>query len=138
MGEYQADQLIGTHPNRTPGWICAGGAEVTRCLGFLDQKPLADLSISRPKSRVQLGNHPTVRRRPARRLYVWVDALINYLTASGAIDPDDGHVGEQGFEDTCPAPGGPADLHLVGKDIHHHARRILADASDGRRPAAAP
>ena len=47
--------------------------------------------------------------------YVWVDALINYLTASGAIDPD-AAPGEQGFDDVS-GSWWPADLHIMGKDI---------------------
>jgi len=47
--------------------------------------------------------------------YVWVDALINYLTASGAIDPA-AEPGEQGFDDVS-GSWWPADLHLMGKDI---------------------
>jgi methionyl-tRNA synthetase len=47
--------------------------------------------------------------------YVWVDALINYLTASGAIHPDR-PVGEQGFDDVA-GSWWPADIHLMGKDI---------------------
>jgi methionyl-tRNA synthetase len=46
---------------------------------------------------------------------VWVDALINYLTASGAIDPSKAE-GDQGFEDVT-LSWWPADMHLVGKDI---------------------
>ncbi|MGD8289476.1 MAG: class I tRNA ligase family protein, partial [Gemmatimonadota bacterium] len=81
-------------------------------LGFL-RKPLGDLSISRPKARVSWGiplpfdeEHVT---------YVWVDALTNYLTASGAIDPS-APPGEEGFEDTS-GSWWPADLHVMGKDI---------------------
>lgn len=81
-------------------------------LGFLRQ-PLGDLSISRPRSRVSWGIE--LPFDPDHVAYVWVDALINYLTASGAIDPAR-EPGEQGFDD----PAGswwPADLHVMGKDI---------------------
>ena len=72
-------------------------------LGFL-QKPLEDLSISRPKSRLSWGielpfdsNYVT---------YVWFDALVNYIS---------------GLEYLPPSPSldryWPASLHLVGKDI---------------------
>lgn len=109
MSAFQ-DALI-AHIEANPGWIVP---EVRRneVLGFL-QKPLGDLSISRPRSRVAWGiplpfdsDHVT---------YVWVDALINYLTASGAIDPSLG-AEAPGFDD----PTGswwPADLHIIGKDI---------------------
>ena len=72
-------------------------------LGFL-QKPLEDLSISRPKSRLSWGielpfdaNYVT---------YVWFDALVNYIS---------------GLEYLPPQPSvdrvWPATVHLVGKDI---------------------
>jgi methionyl-tRNA synthetase len=109
MSAFQEDLIRQIREN--PDWIYP---EMRRneVLGFL-QKPLEDLSISRPRSRLEWGiplpfdeEHVT---------YVWVDALINYVTASGAIRPD-APPGEQGFADS----GGswwPADLHLIGKDI---------------------
>jgi methionyl-tRNA synthetase len=81
-------------------------------LGFL-QKPLADLSISRPRTRLPWGI--PLPFDPEHVTYVWVDALINYVTASGVIDPAAGATAP-GFDDA----GGswwPADLHLIGKDI---------------------
>ncbi len=109
MSTYQ-DALV-RHIEANPDWIVP---EIRRneVLGFL-QKPLEDLSISRPKSRLRWG--VTLPFDADHVSYVWVDALINYLTASGAIHPDR-PAGERGFEDT----GGswwPADLHLMGKDI---------------------
>jgi methionyl-tRNA synthetase len=105
------------HIRENPDWIFPESRR-NEVLGFL-QKPLEDLSISRPRTRLAWGiplpfdeDHVT---------YVWVDALINYLTASGAIDPD-AEPGEQGFDgiDESGRLGGswwPADLHLTGKDI---------------------
>jgi methionyl-tRNA synthetase len=61
---------------------------------------VADLSISRAtlKWGIPLPNDPS------HVLYVWIDALSNYITALGY--PDD------------PAPKfWPADLHLIGKEI---------------------
>jgi methionyl-tRNA synthetase len=109
MSEYQ-EQLV-RHIEEDPGWIVP---EIRRneVLGFL-QRPLEDLSISRPRSRLSWGvplpfdeDHVT---------YVWVDALINYLTASGAIDPEVSP-GQMGFDDAA-GSWWPADLHLLGKDI---------------------
>jgi len=94
-----------------PNWIVPKSRS-NEILGFL-KSPLEDLSISRPSSRVKWGvplpfdsEHVT---------YVWVDALINYLTASGAIDPS-AEVGHRGFAAPTESRW-PADLHLVGKDI---------------------
>ena len=109
MGRYQ--EALVRHIEENPDWIIP---EIRRneVLGFLRQ-PLGDLSISRPKSRVSWGIPlPFDDEHVA---YVWVDALINYLTASGAIDPEQA-VGEQGF-DNVSGSWWPADLHVVGKDI---------------------
>jgi methionyl-tRNA synthetase len=109
MSRFQQDLL--DHIERNPDWIFP---EIRRneVLGFL-QKPLEDLSISRPRTRLQWGiplpfdeEHVT---------YVWVDALINYLTASGAIRPE-ASPSERGFDDVT-GSWWPADVHLIGKDI---------------------
>lgn len=109
MSDYQ-EQLV-RHIEDNPDWIVP---EIRRneILGFLRQ-PLGDLSISRPKSRVSWGIElPFDSDHVA---YVWVDALINYLTASGAIDPSKAP-GQQGFDDVA-GSWWPADLHVMGKDI---------------------
>lgn len=76
-------------------------------LGFL-RKPLEDLSISRPKSRVPWGIE--LPFDPDHVCYVWVDALLNYASAVSYLG------GGSGFDGNF-APWWPADLHLVGKDI---------------------
>lgn len=107
MGSYQ-DALV-AHIEENPDWIAP---EVRRneILGFLRQ-PLGDLSISRPKARLSWGIElPFDTEHVA---YVWVDALINYLTASGAITPG---ADDEGFDDVS-GSWWPADLHVLGKDI---------------------
>jgi methionyl-tRNA synthetase len=109
MSAFQ-DDLV-RHIEANPDWIVPETRR-NEILGFL-QKPLGDLSISRPRSRVSWGiplpfdeDHVT---------YVWVDALLNYFTASGAVTGGAGP-DQPGFSD----PTGswwPADLHLIGKDI---------------------
>jgi methionyl-tRNA synthetase len=47
---------------------------------------------------------------PGHRVYVWIDALSNYLTALGLPEIGDEHDGES-------AKYWPADVHLIGKDI---------------------
>jgi len=109
MSAYQ-DALI-RHIEENPEWIVPD-IRRNEILGFL-RKPLGDLSISRPKTRVSWGiSLPFDDEHVA---YVWVDALINYLTASGAIHPER-PVGEQGFDDVS-GSWWPADLHVMGKDI---------------------
>ncbi len=72
-------------------------------LGFL-RAPLEDLCISRPRSRLAWGiDYPTSKDHV---VYVWFDALVNYVTAAGLTHDD------KKFKTLW-----PADLHLVGKDI---------------------
>lgn len=66
---------------------------------------LSDLSISRPRSRLTWGI--PVPGDPEQTIYVWLDALIGYITASGYP-----------WTPGCESLGGwPADLHVIGKDI---------------------
>ena len=71
-------------------------------LGFL-REPLQDLSISRPKSRLQWGIPLPFDDRFVT--YVWFDALLNYVSALG--DP-----GDDRFRRYWPRVH-----HLIGKDI---------------------
>lgn len=66
---------------------------------------LQDLSVSRPVERLTWGVR--VPGDDSQTIYVWLDALINYLTRAGyPFTP--GKESELGW---------PADLHIVGKDI---------------------
>lgn len=67
---------------------------------------LEDLSISRPTERLSWGI--PVPDDPSQTIYVWVDALINYITKAGYPN------WTPGKED---AGGWPADVQVVGKDI---------------------
>lgn len=67
---------------------------------------LEDLSISRPSERLSWGI--PVPDDPSQTIYVWVDALINYLTVAGFPNWTPGRELEGGW---------PADLHVIGKDI---------------------
>jgi methionyl-tRNA synthetase len=66
------------------------------------ERGLTDLSISR--STFDWGI--PVPGNPDHIMYVWVDALTNYLTATGFPDPD---APRKNFW--------PADVHVIGKDI---------------------
>jgi methionyl-tRNA synthetase len=66
---------------------------------------LEDLSISRPSSRLTWGIR--VPTDPDQTIYVWLDALVNYITKAGyPWAPGAEHRG-----------GWPADVHVIGKDI---------------------
>ncbi len=72
-------------------------------LGFL-KEPLQDLCITRPKSRLTWGiEYPGTKDHV---VYVWFDALVNYLSATGY--PQDLERSKTLW---------PADMHLIGKDI---------------------
>ncbi|KAL4929937.1 methionine--tRNA ligase MSM1 [Aspergillus undulatus] len=66
---------------------------------------LPDLSISRPVERLTWG--VPVPSDNTQTIYVWLDALVNYLTKAGYPFPP-GEGGRLGW---------PADVHVVGKDI---------------------
>ncbi|KAI4259326.1 MAG: hypothetical protein L6R42_004624 [Xanthoria sp. 1 TBL-2021] len=67
---------------------------------------LSDLSISRPVERLSWGI--PVPDDTSQTIYVWLDALINYLTKANYPFqvPGQEH-----------AAGWPADVHVIGKDI---------------------
>ena len=100
MSKYQ--QTLIDHIINNPNFIQPEHRK-NEILGFLRQ-PLSDLCISRPKSRLNWGidlpfdnNYVT---------YVWFDALINYVTATGF-----------GVNDESYQKWWPAEYHLIGKDI---------------------
>ncbi|KAJ2542526.1 methionyl-tRNA synthetase [Coemansia sp. RSA 1822] len=70
-------------------------------LGWL-RMGLEDLSVSRPRNRQQWG--VPVPGDPDHTIYVWVDALINYLTVDG-------------FAKSDALPFFPPNVQVVGKDI---------------------
>jgi len=100
MSKYQ-HQLI-DHIKSHPDFILPPYRK-NEVLGFL-KKPLGDLCISRPKKRLSWGIE--LPFDPEYVVYVWVDALINYISAVG-FSTD-----EEMFTKLW-----PADYHLIGKDI---------------------
>jgi methionyl-tRNA synthetase len=106
---------------KEPSWFFRLSAWQDRLLAFYEANPdfiapearrnevlafvrsgLEDLSVSR----TSLKWGVPVPDSPGHVMYVWLDALTNYLTATGWPD---GSAPRAGFW--------PADLHLVGKDI---------------------
>jgi methionyl-tRNA synthetase len=80
--------------------------QVVRQLSHEDGTELEDLSISRPKSRLEWG--VDVPGDKEHTIYVWIDALTVYLTGAGYpwAEMKDGEKG-----------GWPVDLQIIGKDI---------------------
>ena len=99
MSQYQ-QQLI-KYINDNPDFIQPKHRK-NEILGFLRQ-PLDDLCISRPKSRLNWGIE--LPFDSGYVTYVWFDALINYVTASGYSTD------KKSFNKWWPA------VHLIGKDI---------------------
>ncbi|MBH31089.1 MAG: methionine--tRNA ligase [Candidatus Marinimicrobia bacterium] len=100
MSKYQ-DALI-DHIHANPKFIQPDHRK-NEVLGFLKQ-PLGDLCISRPKSRLNWGIDLPFDKDYIT--YVWFDALINYVTATGFS------VNDAGYEKWW-----PCEVHLIGKDI---------------------
>lgn len=65
-----------------------------------DESATRDLSVSRPRSRLEWGIQ--VPGDQEHTIYVWLDALVNYLTVAG-------------YPDNTTA--WPADVSIIGKDI---------------------
>lgn len=98
LSKYQ-DRLL-EHYRTNPGFI---GPDERRneVINFVDSG-LRDLSISR----TTFSWGVPVPGDPEHVMYVWVDALTNYITGLGFPD-----------EDGLFAQYWPADLHVIGKDI---------------------
>lgn len=77
-------------------------SRVKEVLNLIDDAE--DISFSRPVSNLKWGI--PVPNDPEQTMYVWADALTNYLSAIGYKE------NEPKFQDFW-----PADVHLIGKDI---------------------
>ena len=69
------------------------------------ERGLGDVSFPRPAEKVTVG--VPVPDDPTQRIYVWCDALVNYISALGFGKEDDAL-----FRKFW-----PADVHVIGKDI---------------------
>jgi methionyl-tRNA synthetase len=76
-------------------------------LSFIENEGLEDVSFSRPrKANWPQGLGVPVPGDDSQVMYVWCDALANYITALG-----------YGRDDTLYKELWPADVHVIGKDI---------------------
>jgi methionyl-tRNA synthetase len=89
---------------KNPGWV----EPAYRMNEIVDwvKNHLSDLSISRPFQRLSWGI--PVPDDSTQTIYVWVDALINYITAAGFPTWTPGERQKGGW---------PADVQVIGKDI---------------------
>lgn len=86
----------------------------------LKENPLQDLSISRPASRLKWGID--VPNDSEQKVYVWFDALCNYLTSVGGIDAVKHNTRVSLAHSTLSTTENPRGwwentTHLIGKDI---------------------
>ena len=105
MSAY-ADRLM-KHIEENPGFIEPESREKEMVNNFL-KAGLQDLCVSRTSFSWGIG----VDFDPKHVVYVWLDALTNYITALG-YDPD------KSFEEQSEhfRKYWPADVHIIGKDI---------------------
>ena len=101
MSQYQ-NKLI-KHISDNPDFIQPESRK-NEILGFL-RKPLNDLCISRPKSRLNWGIELPFDKEYVT--YVWFDALINYISGLGWGEKDNKKFNYYW----------PANYHLMAKDI---------------------
>ena len=99
MGKYQ--EWLVDKIKSDPNFILPASRR-NEVLGFLE-KPLEDLCISRPKSRLPWGIPLPFDEEYVT--YVWFDALINYISIHGSLD----EIRASGYW--------PANHNMVGKDI---------------------
>ncbi|WP_064685880.1 methionine--tRNA ligase [Rhizobium bangladeshense] len=99
LSEYQEKLLA--HYEANPDFI--GPAERRNEVISFVKSGLKDLSVSRTTFDWGIK----VPNDPAHVMYVWVDALTNYITATGYIEDRNGPR----------AKYWPADVHIIGKDI---------------------
>jgi len=99
MSKYQ-DWLIGYIKDRPD--LIQPGRYRNEILGFL-RDPLQDLSISRPRTRLEWGIPLPFDDKYVT--YVWFDALINYVSALGDLDSE------------RTRRYWPHVRHMIGKDI---------------------
>jgi methionyl-tRNA synthetase len=94
------------------------GSRCNEVLGFL-RKPLEDLSISRPKSRLSWGIELPFDNNYVT--YVWFDALINYISALTYLTPQSKQDPKASLQHYWSPEGSGTNIHkvvhLVGKDI---------------------
>ncbi len=99
MSKYQ-DRLL-EHIEKNPNFIRPESRR-NEVVSFI-KEGLRDLSVSR----VNFAWGIPVKKDPKHVIYVWVDALVNYISALGYSREDD----------TLFKKYWPANFHLVGKDI---------------------
>lgn len=97
-------EKIINHIKNNPGFILPE-FRANEVLNQLEN--IEDISVSRAKTSVEWGIE--VKSDPSQVIYVWIDALSNYITALG-YNTNGNH--EENFKKFW-----PANFHIIGKDI---------------------
>jgi len=106
MGSYQNNLIDIIEKD---GIVIKPSMRKNEVLSFLKGNTLQDLCISRPRERLSWGIELPFDRNFV--CYVWVDALINYISGAGYLND------KKRFQTLW-----PCDMHIIGKDIlRHHA-----------------
>lgn len=113
------DQLVKLIEQDDPNFIFPP-SRARQILRELKGSPLTDLSVSRPSSRIKWGID--VPQDPTQKIYVWFDALCNYITSIGGIDAilsDSTAMVRHGSVTSIhqPAQWWQNTTHVIGKDI---------------------
>ena len=102
LSPYQ-DKLL-NYINSNPGFIQPESRKNEMINNFLSS-PLPDLCVSRTSYKWGIP----VNFDPKHVIYVWIDALLNYVTGIGYdVNGNNGELFNKYW---------PADIHLIGKDI---------------------
>ena len=103
-------ERLGRWHRENPAWL-RPEAKRNEMLAIL-KDGLQDISISRPRNAIPWGI-PFPGDEETQVVYVWFDALINYVTAARLAADGKARADEPGR-----SPGlWPADLHVIGPDI---------------------
>ena len=113
------DQLLVYLERENPNFIQPPSRR-TQIINELREFKLRDLSVSRPCSRIKWGID--VPQDPTQKVYVWFDALCNYMTSLGGPDAIADNLPVKIKHNTLTQLQNPREwwtntTHLIGKDI---------------------
>jgi methionyl-tRNA synthetase len=102
------EKKLSKHIEDNPNFIVPESRK-NEVLGFIRQG-LKDISISRTTIQWGIPMPPNPKATKDHKVYVWFDALTNYISALGPLEPKSENVSK--FETFWPEA-----IHVVGKDI---------------------
>ena len=108
----QFKDQIAAHIKNNPGFILPQ-FRADEVLKMLDE--LEDISVSRPKTTVSWGI--PVPDDDTQVIYVWIDALSNYITGIGCPLGNSKYADDALFNKYWGSKSNPNAVHVIGKDI---------------------